>query len=290
MPHPRTFTAIRSLMASSSLALLAAFSPHSMGQEARVQVLGFAGEEFSEASQEGAAAPIAGIAIAAADGAFSLGGMPLGAGPGGMDPNDRSQLFNLLSNTSVRAELQLTEEQIAGVRQIIQASQQRLSEHVREAMAARRNSGGGAIRLELQDMMRDNREQAEAAIEEILLPEQLNRVRQLAYQVEISREGLGEALVSGRLGNEIGVHDDQKQHLLDRAIKIEAEARQAIIAIQAQARDKLLSELTPEQRKAAEDLLGPYFQYEEPSLGQQLHQAFKQRSSGDSQDSPEKDR
>ena len=107
------------------------------------------------------------------------------------------------------------------------------------------------------------------------MPAQLERVRQLAYQVEIWQEGIGISLTDGRLGSEIGVHEGQKENLADRAAKIEAEARAAIIEIRAKARAKLFKELTPEQRKAAEELLGDYFEYEELSLGQQLRRSLK---------------
>ena len=74
---------------------------------------------------------------------------------------------------------------------------------------------------------------------------------------------------------EIGVYDDQKQHLIDQAAKIEQEAKAAIVQIKAAARAKLFAELTPDQRKAAEALLGDYFEYEELSFGQQLRKSFK---------------
>ncbi len=192
----------------------------------------------------------------------------------GVDPSDRSQLFNLLSNESVRNELKLTEGQFGGVKKIMSEASKRITEMLTQA----RTQGGGRIQLnggQFGELMKANRAEAEAAIEEILLPEQLDRIRQLAYQIEVSQEGLGESLVNGRLGREIGVHDDQKQSLTDRAAKIEAEARQAILEIQAAARAKLFKELTPEQRKQAEELLGDYFDYQEPSLGQQLRKRMK---------------
>ena len=263
----------RKLIAASLSATLCSLSLVGLeAQEAQIQVLGVGGEQMTPEMRERMANGAASMSfqMAGPSSTISLGGF------GGVDPNNRSQLFNLLTNESVKRELQLTDEQFTGAKKIMDESRKRLGRMVTEQLQNREPGspirlGGNAVR----DLMEEGREQAEAAIEEILLPEQLDRVRQLAYQVEIAQEGLGVSLTEGRLGKEIGVHDGQKQNLLDRAKKIEAEAQQAIIAIRAKARAKLFQELTPDQRKDAEKLLGKYFLYEEPSLGQQLRRSFR---------------
>ncbi len=73
------------------------------------------------------------------------------------------------------------------------------------------------------ELIAESRKQSEAALEEILLPNQLKRIRQLAYQVEIAKLGLSESLTDGRLGKDIGVNDNQKQHLAEKAAAVEAE-------------------------------------------------------------------
>ena len=238
-----------------------------------VQVLGIqaSGEEISEEMKGRIAEGVAGFSFASPGGSFSIGS------PGGVNPGSRSQLFNLLSNESVRRELKLGEEQYAGVKQINAEAQKRMSELFR-ARVMQSGKGSTSISVgggELQEIINENQRVAEEAIEEILLPEQLERVRQLAYQVQVAQVGLGEALVNGKLGQEIGVFEDQKQNLTDRAAKIEAEARAAILKIRAEARAKLFKELSPEQRKKAEELLGDYFEYEEPSLQKQLQESLK---------------
>ncbi|MCA9192983.1 MAG: hypothetical protein KDB03_14505 [Planctomycetales bacterium] len=233
------------------------FFAHSDAQEVQfgaVQVIGVT---------ESGAEPSAGTQLKMAQGAA---GIFLGSSPsflGGVDPNSQSQLFQLLNNKSIRQELQLTEEQQQGVKTIVEESSKRISEAIRSSMA---DGGAGKISLNMKPLLEEHRAQAEAAIEEILLPDQLKRVRQLAFQIEIAQVGLGESLVNGRLGTEIGIYDDQKQFLTDRAAAIEAEVREQIAVIQTAARAKMFAELSPEQRKAAEELLGAYFSYEEESL------------------------
>jgi hypothetical protein len=205
------------------------------------------------------------------------GGVAISGGLGGsnllgVDPNNRSALFNLLANESIRRELKLDDDQYAGVQKIMQESQKRVSEAVRANMAA----GNNNLSAGLSELRAESNKRAEAAIEEILLPKQLERVRQLAYQVEITQLGLGESLISGRLGKEIDIHEDQKQHLTDKAAAIEAEAVQAIAKIRAAARAKLFAELAPDQRKKAEELLGPHFDYEEPNFAKMIRQRVGQ--------------
>lgn len=207
-----------------------------------------------------------GALAAPAISAFSFGG-PGGVFSsnilGGIDPNNRSQLFDLLSNESIKRELKLSETQLAGVKQIMQEHGKRVQEQISRLMA---EGGNGSIKLDMTEVIKAKQEEAEAAIEEILLPEQMKRIRQLAYQIEIATDGLGESLINGRLGKDIGVHDQQKQQLADRARDVEVELRAAIAKVHAAARAKLFAELTPDQRKEAEALLGDFFQYEQDNI------------------------
>ena len=193
----------------------------------------------------------------------------------GANPKDRSQLFQLLTNESVREELELTAEQYEGAKKILKASQERFSKIIREQIA---NKGNEVIRLDgsaFAEIQEKNQEEAESALEEILLPEQMERIHQLAYQVEVSQEGIGESLANGRLGKEIGVYEQQKRDLLLKAEELKAQVDAAVVRIHAQARAKLFEDLTPEQRKKAQELLGDYFHYKELSFQENLRRSMK---------------
>lgn len=255
-----------------SLLLLLALSTAVSAQTA-IQIFAQSDSEMTEEEREEMLENIGqgGIAIAPGN-SFSFGG-----NIGSVNPKDRSQLFQLLTNASVQQELELTEGQLEGAQKILKASRERMSELVRQQMA--QNGGGGVIRLQggaFNELMQKNQEEAEAALEEILLPKQLERIKQLAYQVDVAQDGIGEALASGQLGEEIGVYEQQREDLLTRAAEIDAELQAAIVRIHAAARDKLFKELTPEQRKKAEELLGEYFHYQEVSLNQQIRKSMKQ--------------
>ncbi len=189
----------------------------------------------------------------------------------GVDPNNKSNLLRLLENESIKRELKLTEQQQQGAKRISEEANRQMRDSLREMI----QSGKSVRDPAMATMMAENRQKMEGALEEILLPEQLKRIRQLAYQVEIARIGLGESLTDGRLGKEIGVTDNQKQHLSEKAAAIENEVRAAVAKIRAAAQAQLLRELSTEQRQEAEKLLGDYFYYEEPTLEQRVRQQIK---------------
>ncbi len=206
----------------------------------------------------------------------------------GVNPNDKSQLFNLLSNESIQKELDITKEQIDGTKHIMAEARKRMQVIMQDMLSKRGANGGLNIDREaIRELTEENSAEAKAAIEEILKPDQLKRLKQLAYQIEVERDGLGESLLNGRLGREIGVYDGQKQHLLDRATDIDEQMKREIAQIKAEARAALLDELVPEQRKAAEDLLGAYFDYEEPSLAQSLRSRIRSMREGEESEEEE---
>ncbi|MEZ6137258.1 MAG: hypothetical protein R3C53_20405 [Pirellulaceae bacterium] len=247
-----------------------------VGQEAPqisgVQILGI--NASGEGGQVASGKLIEGVA-----GVFSSGGGSFfQSSPLGVDPNSGSQLFKLMANESVQKELKLTDEQRVGTMKIMDESRKRMSEFLKKRLSERSANGSASFSLDgnaMREVMAQSQAEAEAAIEEILLPEQFERIKQLAFQIEVAQIGLGESLTNGRLGTEIDVHDDQKQHLTDRAMAIEAEARAAIAQIRSAAQAKLLAELTPDQRKAAEERLGKYFAYEEPSFALQMRKQLQ---------------
>ncbi|MEM8735217.1 MAG: hypothetical protein AAGG44_13385, partial [Planctomycetota bacterium] len=211
MPLMNRSTARRCVASAACLSIAIAVSPLPVfAQEARIQVLGVGGDDVPEGIRESVLDGVSSMSFSMASpgGNISFGGGPMG----GINPNNQSQLFQLLSNESVRKELDLSEEQIVGVETIQKATQKRFSELLKAKLMA--GGPGGPISLggdDFQKIMDQNREQAEAAIEEILLPKQMDRIRQLAYQIDIQQNGgIGEALTTGRLGEEIGVHEDQK--------------------------------------------------------------------------------
>lgn len=108
---------------------------------------------------------------------------------------------------------------------------------------------------------------SQALLDELLSPSQWDRLRQMAYQVEVGRVGLAHALTRGRLGDDSGVHGQQADAIQRKAELEEAKARAEILRILARMQDEVFAELTPEQQKTAKQLLGEPIVFKEDRDG-----------------------
>lgn len=94
-------------------------------------------------------------------------------------------------------------------------------------------------------------------IDEILTPQQKERLQQIQVRAEIRRFGFAYALVQGRFGDKVGVYEGQKDTLVRKVKKIEEAAMKEIEAINKRTEERVLAELVPEQRIRAKEILGP---------------------------------
>ena len=180
------------------------------------------------------------------------------------DPNNLTSLVSLVRNITVARAIGLSSEQ-----------QTLLNNYFSK------NGGSFNVRIiKPEDIMSKTREEADreyknwlaenrSILDEILSPEQVARLKQAAYQVEVGRIGIGEALATGALGRDCGVNENQKTHLLQAAAKAEERAQKEIAAILARTQQEVLAELSPQQRKAAGELLGKPFYFRD-DLGRKM--------------------
>lgn len=182
------------------------------------------------------------------------------------NPESRTALFSLLPDRQVQAEIGLSEEQADTMNELLGAAadvQKRFFADVR----------AGKIKpsqAKLKAMIAERRGTLEDAIEELLLPDQLARLRQIAYRIEVARIGLGRALTIGNLSRQVEVHEGQKFSLEEKVSKLESEALRKVEEIMAKLEDDILDQLTPEQRHTAREALGDRFAYKELSNTQKL--------------------
>ncbi len=208
------------------------------------------------------------ISFGNADGMMSFGS-PMA------DPNNSSALTGLLQQDKIRSELKITPEQIAGIEKLQKKSNQLLSSAVQAMMKARSNGGGNLDLSTLQEAKDNVRDLTDRGIEEILLPEQFERIRQIAFQVEISRMGLGPSLTRGKLGESVGVRNEQKPDLIRLATKIEEETTAKIAQIRREAREELVATLDEDQQAKVIELIGDYFDYSAPTMDDMMKQVTK---------------
>lgn len=113
-------------------------------------------------------------------------------------------------------------------------------------------------------------EETEQRIKDVLLPEQLERLKQVSLQMRLrSYGGYGYVLASdGALAEELSITETQKKKL--RAVqqkyqqKLQEQMRELRERMQREAKKQALTVLTPKQRERFEALLGDDFEYPSP--------------------------
>lgn len=194
-------------------------------------------------------------------------GSALQAGP---DTNDPADLTQLLNDAQVRSELErtkqsLSKEQLSGLDVIRNNFVNRLTvEELRQVP-------------DLELFLAAQRSNHMAAIEELLLPGQLKRLKEVASRIEIAIVGYGSALDCGRLGELVGVYENQKSRLYDREAKIRAEVELEAAELKSEAEDRILALLTDEQRKKFRLLVGGHFEFQDTSEIQVRAQGYLEK-------------
>ncbi len=176
----------------------------------------------------------------------------------GPDPDNLSALFELLRNEQIQEDLKLTEAEVEAIMKISNGYKETMRVYLDEV----RTKGKPLDQAVFRQIQAERRNAAENAIVEILSPDRLRRLRQLAFRVEASSIGLPAALVFGRLRGEAGVHDNQRHSILTQGNAIVEWARQESEKIWRKAEAEVLAQLASEQREKAEEALGEYFYYE----------------------------
>lgn len=176
------------------------------------------------------------------------------------DPNNQLSLASFLTNESVAKEIGIDAEQRPEVRKLLDASGGSLSIGV---IHGDRTTIKKMTKEEVQTLFAKQRLERESSLSEIVDPNQLRRLKEVAYQIEIARVGMGEALTNGFLGAEIGVEVYQKSALKIVADAAELRASEAILKVRALSLEALLSELSSSQSEVLKDRLGKGFRFRE---------------------------
>lgn len=180
------------------------------------------------------------------------------------NPNDPLSLAALAINPSVAQELGLDNQRVSILKKMLREAGGDLSiAHVR---VGRRPGEVGPTDDEIDAQLKKEVSDRRKQLDEIMPPDKLERLKQLAYQIEIGRVGMGAALADGKLGEDFGIYENQKTLIRKRASEIEEKLREKIKLAQADAQRELLRELSVEQRDKAVQLLGTPFNYREDNF------------------------
>jgi Spy/CpxP family protein refolding chaperone len=194
-----------------------------------------------------------------------FGGGGFGGPPGGGNGLD------LLNDENVRKELDLVDDQVSKLQDIREKIGQdmrsafegfdfrslgELSQEEREARMA-------PIREKMEKVTADSQKQ----IDSVLLPHQRERLKQIVVQQNLRRQGTSDALTRGALADELKITPEQIEALRAKQEEVQEELRKEMAQLQAEARDKVLSVLTPEQRAKLNSLMGNPIEFAPPQFG-----------------------
>lgn len=174
------------------------------------------------------------------------------------------ELF-LLQNDDVREELGLVDDQV----EKLQAIRDKMREDAQAMFAGIRDLNEDERRAKFEEMrpkMEERQKEVQREMEQVLLPHQVKRLKQIGRQLR-TRQG-GGGVNPDTLADELKLTDEQKDRLREKAQEIEKKLRDKIAKIRKEAEDDLLSVLTPEQRAEWRDMVGEPFEMQFRGFGQ----------------------
>ena len=184
--------------------------------------------------------------------------------------------FSMLSNPVFQDELDLIEDQKKQIDDISKEFSKKMSDHFKSFKDGNIDLGNAAG---IKDFMNSINEQKVAKMGEILLPHQMERLNQIALQMEMKQRGDINTLTGEKLKETLGIDDEQQEQLKERAKEIKAQLQKDIAKLREQAREDLMDELTSEQRDKLETMLGDKFEYKAPSFSERIERLRQKRKS-----------
>ncbi|TWT96954.1 periplasmic repressor CpxP [Botrimarina colliarenosi] len=173
-------------------------------------------------------------------------------GPGG--PGGRGGIGMLLRSPDVQSELELLDNQKEQLREI----EDEMRSKMREMFGGGRRGGERPDFEAMRAQMEEMRGEIEGRIGEVLSTQQMDRLRQIDTQQQLNNGG-ARSLMGGPLADKLGLTDEQKAQLREKAQEVQAEMQEKMTAARAEARDKLLEVLTSEQRAMLDEMTGAPF-------------------------------
>lgn len=180
-------------------------------------------------------------------------------GPGGGFGFGGGGLIGVLMREDARKELELVDEQVADLQKLGEGMRGRMGEMFSGLRDIEDREERGR---KFREVMEKAQEEIEKEIGKVLLPHQMKRAKQLAFQQRL-RGGAGRALTSGgSLAEELGISEAQQEKLRAANEKLEAELRQKIAKLRSEAQEELLKVLTPKQQAQFKELVGEPFEFQ----------------------------
>lgn len=180
-------------------------------------------------------------------------------GPGGGPPfMDIFGKAMLLRSEQVQTEIKLSSEQQEELQSLAESMREEVGGRMREMFQGMRDLEPEERRERFESMrgeMEEVRDSINSRIDEVLLPEQRERLNQIELQQSIRNRG-ADAALTGPLAEELGLTEEQKSALQAKVAEVREELQKKIQDLRKEAEEKVLATLTPEQREKLKAMMG----------------------------------
>ena len=181
---------------------------------------------------------------------------------------------DLLRRDDVRKELELVDDQITK----LDILRQKRGERIRELYSGLKGLSREERNAKLRERFIEFSKTSQKEIDQVLLPHQAKRLAQLVIQYRL-RGGTSRTLTSSQVSEGLGISDEQKARLQERATELSRELQEKFNKLRQEFREKLLEELTPQQRAKWKDMIGEPFEFQPQS-------SSRSRGGGSSRERP----
>ncbi|MCP4478572.1 MAG: DUF1682 domain-containing protein [Planctomycetaceae bacterium] len=188
---------------------------------------------------------------------FSDGGPGMNMFGGGDFAMPAPDPFSMLSNPSVQKDLELVGDQLKQVQDL----QAEFAEQMQEQLGSLTSGGFSAEQMKgIPALIAKIKEKQKDQLKGLLLPHQLERLKQVALQTHMKQAGTAGALASDQVANALGITSEQIEKLKSRSKEINKKLQEDIESLKNKAQQELLGELTADQQKKLKELTGDKYE------------------------------
>lgn len=190
-------------------------------------------------------------------------------GRGGRGGFGQTTGLQLLGQSGVQKELELVEDQVETLKEL----QEEQREAMRETFMGMRERFQNADEeerrnawTEIQEEMKSSNEKFEKMANEVLLPHQVDRLKQLLVQSQSRRSGgPSSGTLPSSLIEELGITEEQIEAMKEKAESVREKMNEKIMKIRKQAEEEILSVLDADQRARYKELVGEAYDFNQNS-------------------------
>jgi hypothetical protein len=197
------------------------------------------------------------------------GSMNLVGGLGGDFVMPAPDPWSMLNNPSVQKDLELVGDQLKQVQDL----QSEFAQQMKEQIGDIKQGGLSPDRFKgLPELMKKLREQQRERMQSVLLPHQIDRLKQVAFQTHLKQAGAEGALSNEKVKEELGITDEQIERLKKRSKEIKAKLVEDMEKLKEKAQQELLMELTADQRAKIKEMTGDKFEPQTKDWAESIQQ------------------